>query len=215
MQMVGMEQVDASAPVTTARSAGLVACRDCARVWPGDAATCGRCGAWLSSRDTNSLRKVWIWWCLGLAAYIPANLYPILETRRLFWTSEATIAGGAIELWRHGAYAIAALILVASVVIPVAKLLAIAFLALTVGRRGTLSPKGRHRLFHFVEFIGRWSMVDIFVVAIMSALVQFSILASIKPGPASLAFALSVVFTMISAQSFDPRLIWDKDDAHP
>lgn len=209
--MVGMEQIDTSAPVTTARSAGLVACRRCARVWPGDTGTCGRCGAWLISRDGHSLFKVWFWWLLGIAAYIPANLYPILETRRFFFTTEATIIGGALELWEHGAFAIAGLILLASVAIPVAKLLVIAFLALTVGRRGTLAPERRHRLFHFVEFIGRWSMVDVFIVAIMSSLIQFSVLASIKPGPASLAFALSVIFTMISAQSFDPRLIWDED----
>lgn len=215
MQMVDMEQTDIAAAVTTAKAAGLVACRRCARVWPGDIGTCARCGAWLRSRDTLSLPKVWVWWLLGLAAYIPANLYPILETRRFFWTTEATIIGGAVELWKHGAYAIAGLILLASVAIPVAKLLAIAFLALSVGRRSALSAKARHRLFHFVEFIGRWSMVDIFIVAIMSSLIQFSVLASIKPGPASLAFALSVIFTMISAQSFDPRLIWDEDDPEP
>lgn len=197
-----------SVPILSAKVAGVQGCRRCARVWPANATRCARCGARL-----GPMRKgvfwVWFWWCLGLAAYVPANLWPMLETRMLFQTSDDTIVIGAFKLAEHGAVLIAAVILIASVVIPVAKFAAIAVLALSVGGRSSVAPKWRHRIYEAVEFIGRWSMIDVFVVAILSSLVQFSVLASVKPGPAALAFALSVIFTMLSAQRFDSRLIWD------
>ena len=152
---------------------------------------------------------VWMWWALGLAAYIPANLWPMLETRMLFRKSDDTIIAGALKLADHGAFLIAVVILLASVAIPLAKFAAIALLAGSVHGRAWLGPKWQHRIFEAVEFIGRWSMIDVFVVAILSSLVQFSYIATVKPGPAALAFALSVIFTMLSAQSFDSRLIWD------
>lgn len=136
----------------------------------------------------------------------------MLVTKTLLHNDSSTIVGGAIELFKHGSPLIAIVILVASVGIPVAKFLSIAFLALSISRRKTMSPTSKHRLYHVVEYIGRWSMIDVFVVAILSSLVQFSAVATITPGPASLAFALSVVFTMISAQSFDSRRIWDGID---
>lgn len=204
-----MDLARSAAPVLTARAAGLVACRRCARVWPAGTAECGRCGGRLRSRDPHSLQKVWAWWIAGLLAYVPANLYPMLRTRTLFGSQEDTIVGGAIELMLHGAPGVALVILVASVVIPIGKFLAIAFLALSVRRPGVWSPLPRHGLFEIVEYIGRWSMIDVFVVAILSSLVQLNVVASVQPGPASLTFALSVIFTMLSAQSFDSRLIWD------
>jgi len=194
----------------TARAAGLVACRHCARVWPAGTAQCERCGSHLQSRDTHSLQKVWALWLAGLICYVPANLYPMLKTETLLQHSESTIIGGAVELLHHGSFGVAGIILVASVLIPVGKFMAIAYLAVSV-RRGTKMSSGRrHRLYEVVEFIGRWSMIDVFVVAILSSLVQLSVVASIHPGPAALTFALSVVCTMLAAQSFDPRLIWDE-----
>ncbi len=205
-----MEHAGPVAPFVTAREAGLVACRRCARVWPEGTAKCGRCGSRLSSRVPHSLAQVWCWWAAGVAAYIPANLYPMLSSRRLFFTDEVTILGSVVELIRAGAYGLAAVILTASLLIPIAKFAAIAALALSVGRRDTLSSKRRHLLYHVVEAIGRWSMIDVFVVAILAALVRLSVLAEIVPGPASFAFALSVIFTMLSARAFDTRLIWDE-----
>ncbi|MHA6343952.1 paraquat-inducible protein A [Roseivivax sp. CAU 1761] len=207
--MVGMEIARTAAGVT-AREAGLVACTRCARVWPGGTPRCGRCGSCLSSRDHTSLQRVWAWWVAGLVCYIPANLYPMLVTRTLVSRSESTIVGGAVEIAQSGSYAIAAIILIASVLIPVGKFLAIAYLAISARRGSTLSARRRQHLYEIVEFIGRWSMIDVFVVAILSALVQLSAVAQIHPGPAALTFALSVIFTMLSAQSFDSRLIWDK-----
>ena len=176
---------------------------------------CERCGSRLQSRDRGSLQRVWAWLIVGMICYIPANLFPMLRTQVLFNTSEDTIVEGAIELASHGNLGIALVILVASVAIPVGKFIAIGYLAISVARPERLRPKQRHKLYHFVEFIGRWSMIDVFVVAILSALVQLNFAASIKPGPAAITFALSVIFTMLAAISFDPRMIWDNDGRGP
>ena len=198
----------------TAQEAGLVACTTCTRVWPMGQEVCDRCGAHLQSRDTTSLSRVWAWLVMGIAFYIPANLYPMLTTKTLLSTSEDTIVGGAIELIHHDAVGIAIIILVASVLIPVAKFVAIAYLALSVRRSTDISATARHTMYELVEYIGRWSMIDVFVVAILSSLVQLNVAATINPGVASLSFALSVIFTMFAAQAFDSRLIWDViDDA--
>lgn len=193
----------------TARAAGLVACRHCARVWPAGSVECTRCGSHLQSRDAHSLQKVWALWVAGVICYVPANLYPMLITRTLLQNSESTIVGGAVDLLHHGAIGVAIIILVASVLIPVGKFIAIAYLAISVQRGTKMSSSRHHHLYEVVEFIGRWSMIDVFVVAILSSLVQLSVVASIQPGPAALTFALSVIFTMLSAQAFDTRLIWD------
>ncbi|MBJ3761162.1 paraquat-inducible protein A [Maribius pontilimi] len=206
-----MESAGNKPPLVTARDEGLVACTRCTRVWPIGTQTCARCGTDLVSRDTRSLQRVWAYLAVGIICYIPANLYPMLRTRVLFSTSEDTIIEGAIELATHGALGIAIVILVASVLIPVGKFVAIGWLAVSVSRPGSMEPHKRHKLYELVEFIGRWSMIDVFVVAILSALVQLNFAASINPGPAAFTFALSVIFTMLAAQSFDPRMIWDQD----
>ena len=142
-------------------------------------------------------------------AYVPANLYPMLVTRTFLGTEEGTIIGGAVDLALHGDYIVALVILLASVAIPLSKFVAVGFLALSVQRSWNGSALRRMQLYELVEFIGRWSMIDVFVVAIMVALVQLSVVVSITPGPAALAFAMSVIFTMLAAKSFDSRMIWD------
>lgn len=176
---------------------------------------CGRCGQKLISRDTHALQRVWAWLAVGMICYVPANLYPMLRTTYLFNTSEDTIVAGAILLASEGAWGVAIVILVASVLIPISKFVVIGFLAISVRRRERMNPGARHKLYEVVEFIGRWSMIDVFVVAILSALVQLNFAASIRPGPAAVTFALSVIFTMLAAQSFDPRMIWDNDGRGP
>lgn len=195
--------------IETARAHNLTGCKRCAKVVPLAASHCERCGAGLHSRWRKSMAQVWLWWILGVAAYIPANLWPMLETRVLFTQSSDTIIAGAIKMMQHGSFGVAAVILIASVLIPLAKFAAIAYLALTVRKPDPAQAARRHKVYHVVERVGRWSMIDVFVVAILSSLVQFSYVATVKPGPAALAFALSVIFTMFSALSFDPRLIWD------
>lgn len=201
--------------IRSARASGMLACTRCGSVWAleDEGARCDRCGHVLHSRDTKSLQKVWAWWVAAIMAYIPANLEPMLRTRTLVAESEATIVEGAFELIHHGDIPVALIILIASVGIPVAKFGAIAYLALSVNRQARLSAHRRQHLYELVEYIGRWSMIDVFVVAILSALVQLNVAAQISPGPAALTFALSVIFTMLSAQSFDSRMIWDTDAA--
>jgi paraquat-inducible protein A len=189
---VGLARPD-NLTALTAREAGLVACRRCARVWPQGTSRCARCGSRLVSRDARSLSRVWAWWAAGVLAYVPSMLWPMLETRT----------------WEQGAPGVALIVLVASVLIPLLKFFAIAFLAVSARAGSRVGPATRMRLYEVVEYIGRWSMIDVFVVAILSSLVQLNVVAQINPGPASLAFALSVIFTMLSAQAFDPRMIWD------
>lgn len=195
--------------VITARQAGLVACTRCGRVHRPETPDCTRCGAPLQSRDTRSLQRVWAWWFAGLIAYIPANIYPMLLTNTFGSATASTILGGVVELWAHGDPPIALIVFAASFLIPVGKFIAIAFLALTLPKRRFMSEHGQHRLYEVVEFIGRWSMIDVFVVAILAALVQFNLVATVNPGLAAICFALSVAFTMQAALSFDPRTIWD------
>lgn len=213
MSMVGMELAGTPEKTVTARQAGLVACTRCTRAWPLGTPTCGRCGHKLVSRDYSSLQRVWALWLVGLMCYVPANTLVMLRTQQLFTVSESNIVSGAVELAHHGSYGIAAIIIFASVVIPLGKFWAIAFLAVSVKKRGGFASGKRLLMYEIVEYIGRWSMIDIFVVAILSALVQLKGLATITPGPAAFFFALSVVFTMLSAQAFDPRMIWDAQTA--
>ena len=201
------------AGIVTAREAGLVACRRCGQVQDRHVESCPRCHATLHSRGPDSLQKVWAWLIAGIILFIPANIYPMLLTDTLVEKSESTILGGVVDLVHHHAYGIAGIVFVASLVIPLGKFFVIGYLAISVQRKSTLNMHQRHVLFEAVEFIGRWSMIDVFVVAILSALVQLDTVASINPGIAAISFAMSVVFTMLSAQSFDPRLIWDADRA--
>ncbi len=209
MQVFDLGSTGHADGLITAREAGLVACQRCGQVHTRDKARCKRCGGRLYSRAPDSNQKVWAFLFAGIVAFIPANIYPMLRTDTLVEHSESTILGGVVELVHHHAYGIAAIVFVASIVIPLGKFMAIAYLAISVQRKSLLNMHQRHRLYEAVEFIGRWSMIDVFVVAILSALVQLDSVASIHPGIAAVSFALSVVFTMLSAQSFDPRLIWD------
>lgn len=195
----------------SARDAGLVACQRCGQVHPLQTRYCTRCDGPLQSRDTESLQKVWAWLIAGMIAYIPANIYPMLLTSTLVERSESTIIGGVIELFDHGSWGIATIVFAASVLIPVGKFIAIMYLAISVQRQSAANRHERHKAYEVVEFIGRWSMIDVFVVAILSALVQLDTIATVNPGIAAVSFALSVIFTMLSAQAFDSRLIWDAD----
>lgn len=194
--------------IPTARDAGLTGCTSCGRVWPQGTTLCERCGARLHPVSSRRLQTVWAWLAAGVIFYIPANLYPMLRTSTLTGSQENTILGGVVELVAHHNYGVAAIVFIASIMIPLAKFFAISYLALAVGNENRAGGHKHLWLFEVVEFIGRWSMIDVFVVAILSALVQLGFVASIHPGPAAVSFALSVAFTMLSAQSFDPRLIW-------
>jgi paraquat-inducible protein A len=211
--MVPVAHARSTTPVLTARAAGLVGCTTCGTASPAGTTACPLCGSRLHARKPHSLQRVWAWLFVGLMAYIPANVLPMMITTFTGRRLESTILGGVVDLVHHGAWFVAAIVFLASVVIPVSKFLIIAILAISVQRRIDIPVHTRIHLYEAVEFIGRWSMVDVFVVAILAALIQMGFFASINPGPAAAFFALSVAFTMLSAQAMDPRLIWDSADA--
>ena len=178
---------------------------------------CLRCGGALHPFDLQqSLQKSWAYLLAAVIFYIPANLYPIMYTVSLGNEMPSTIMGGVVLLWKLGSYPIAMVIFIASVFIPMAKMLALAWIYWHA-KHGKSLPYAqaikRQKLYRLTEFIGRWSMIDIFVVAILVALVQLHNLMAITPGPASLSFAAVVIFTMLSAISFDSRSIWSNGSA--
>lgn len=172
-------------------------------------AGCGRCGARLHYRKPNSLSRSWAFLIAAAVLYIPANTYPIMKVVQLGQGTPDTILSGVARLIESGLWPLAVLVFAASVAIPILKIIAIAFLLTSVSGRSTIDPVARTRLYRLVEVVGRWSMVDIFMVSILIALVRLGNLAEITPGVGAMAFASVVVLTMLSAMSFDPRLIWD------
>ena len=195
----------------TARDAGLVACHVCGKLQPyAQGSSCTRCGSELHQRKPQSLQRSWAFLVSAMLLYFPANLYPIMTTTTLGMPENSTIIGGVILLWQHGSYPVAAVVFVASVMIPIIKFFVIGALLLLV-RHGHPDKLGQQtRLFRFVEYIGPWSMIDVFVVILLVALIQFGGIASVYPGPAAAAFAGMVIATMFSALFFDTRLLWDK-----
>ena len=200
----------------SAREAGLAACRACGALHrvpapaPGGAVPCVRCGARVRSRVPRSLQRTWAFLLVGVAAYVPANLAPVMLTASFQGDAADTIMSGVLELAHLGNVGIAIVIFVASVCIPVAKFVAVAALASSLHRPGRLSEHARHRLHRVTELIGRWSMIDVFVIAVLTALIQLGTFVTIRPGVGIVAFAASVVFTMLAASSLDPRLFWDR-----
>jgi paraquat-inducible protein A len=194
-------------PPQSAASERFALCHACGLVSPVDERRCPRCAAPLHLRNRESLQRTIALTFAALLLYFPANMLPMLRVDSFAGTQENTIVGGVIEFWRDGDYPVAIIIFVASVVIPVLKLISIA--ALCLAARFGRWPHAMTRLYRVTEFIGRWSMVDIFVVAILVGLVQLGSVISIHPGAAAVSFAAVVVLTMLAAMTFDPRLIWD------
>jgi len=172
-------------------------------------AHCPRCGAPLHSRKPNSIARTWALVLAAAVFYIPANVLPVTHTTSLGAVQSDTIMSGVIYFIHSGSWPIALVIFVASVFVPLLKLLILSFLLLSVQRRWQWRPVDRTRLYRITEAIGRWSMLDIYVVTILVALVHLGALATIEAGPGALFFAAVVVVTMFAAEAFDPRLIWD------
>jgi paraquat-inducible protein A len=199
----------------TARQLGLLSCHDChllTRVEAGGShghPVCPRCGAALHERKPNSLARTWALVVAAIILYIPANILPMTVTSALGTVQADTIMSGVIYFIHSGSWEIAAVIFIASVFVPLLKLLILIGLLLSVQLRWRWSPKDRTTLYRLTEAVGRWSMLDVYVVTILVALVKLGAVASIEAGPAAVFFAAVVVITMIAAESFDPRLIWD------
>lgn len=217
MAMAGMgaSRSEMSPIGETAMQRGYAGCRTCGHAQTMESGKCGRCGHALHFRKVNSIQKTLAFLVTALALYIPANLLPIMNTIQLGRSSPNTIIGGVVKLLEHGSYGIATVIFVASVFVPMAKMLVLGYLCLVV-TWPKLSPPGEASfLFRVTEIVGRWSMIDVFVVAVLVAMIQLGGLMAVEPGPAALAFAGVVFATMLSAMAFDPRLIWDsQSDKH-
>ncbi|MCA9557768.1 MAG: paraquat-inducible protein A [Myxococcales bacterium] len=197
-----------------ALSASLATCHTCAllmRLPPRTHALgCPRCGHPVHARKQNSLRRTWALVAAGAILYVPANLLPIMSVTHLGSGRTDTIMSGVMHLLHTGMWPLALIVFVASVFVPLAKLLALVLLLVSVQRGWTWRPVQRTRLYRLTEMVGRWSMVDIYVVTILAALVNAGALARVEPRPGAVFFGLVVVLTMLAAESFDPRLIWDR-----
>ena len=199
----------------SAMQLGLVSCHAChllsrmPKTPAHGTAYCPRCGEELHQRKPNSLMRTWALVLAAIIFYIPANVLPMTITSALGTVQADTIMSGVIYFMQHGSWEIALVIFTASVFVPFLKFVILIYLLLSIHFKSIKRPKDRTRLYRFTEAIGRWSMLDIYVVTILVALVKLGFLADIEAGPAALYFALVVVTTMIAAESFDPRLIWD------
>lgn len=175
-------------------------------------ADCPRCGARLYHRKPNSLSRTWALTLSAFILYLPANLLPISHMAQMGSVQSDTIISGVIYFIKTGMWPIALVIFVASVLIPLMKLIILVFLLISVQRQSQWRPRDRTRLYRITEAIGRWSMIDIFVITILVALIELGAVADIDAGPAALFFAFVVIITMMAAMSFDPRLIWDTQE---
>jgi len=204
----------------TARKAGLQACHTCGLVNPsrasgsaartsGTMARCTRCGAPLHVRHPDSAMRTWALLIAAALLYIPANLLPIMHTSSIFGSQDNTIMSGIIYFWQDGEWPLACIVFIASILVPMLKLLVLVLLVASSQMRSQWRPRQRTRLYRLVEKIGRWSMLDIFVITLTVTLVNFQSLAVITPGSGAVAFACVVVLTMMASMTFDPRLIWD------
>ncbi|CAG4886271.1 paraquat-inducible protein A [Paraburkholderia saeva] len=200
----------------TAKRAGFVSCHACGRVEPWQRSAldqqCGRCGATLHRRNPDSLMRVWALLISAALLYIPANLLPVMHTASLVGAEDDTIMSGVVYFWTSGDWPLAVIVFIASIMVPMLKLSVLVLLTITAQRRSKWRPDQRTKLYRIVERIGRWSMLDVFVVTLTVALVRFNSLAVITAGPGALAFGSVVILTMLASMQFDPRLIWDYVD---
>jgi len=195
--------------------AGLVSCETCGLlsrpVGSAEPGYCPRCGKRLEWRRPRSIQTTWALVVAAAICYVPANLLPVLGTTTLGSTEYDTIMGGVVFLYTSGSWPLALIVLIASVMVPLGKLVALGYLLFSVQRGSVKSNRERTRLYRMVEIIGRWSMLDVFVDTFTVALVQLQPLMSVRPGAGVMFFAAVVVLTMIAASTFDPRLIWDAE----
>jgi paraquat-inducible protein A len=203
----------------TAAHRGMMSCRVCGLVSSVPSAVeglpCPRCETPLHQRMPKSLERTWAFLFAAVALYIPANLLPIMATTTVIGTDEHTILGGVAELWSGGTPELAIIVFIASIAVPVLKIVSLALLAITAGRRSTWRQEERSKLYRIVETVGHWSMLDVFVVVLLVAMIRFGALAGVEPGIGLLSFGGVVILTMFASMSFDPRLIWQEPKKDP
>lgn len=198
-----------------ASSRGLLACHHCGALARRSSRRtrtelrCPRCFEPMHRRKPRSLQRCWALVIAAAILYVPANVLPIMTVIQYGQGEPDTILSGVVALFRTGQPAIAAVVFVASIMVPLLKLVGLVLLMTSVQRGWRGRPRDRTALFRLIELVGRWSMLDIFIIALMVSLMQLGFLATIEAGPAALCFTAVVVLTMLAAESFDPRLIWD------
>lgn len=195
----------------TAKKAGYGICPKCHKLNKMEQfqQRCSRCSSLFYQRKPKSLQYTLAWTIAALIAFVPANLYPIMIVYQLGVPDAATILGGIGTFVDYGLYPIAVIIFVASIIVPLVKIFGLLFLVAKVQAGLKLKPEKHTKLYHILEFLGPWSMLDVFVVALMVAVVELGFVSTVDAGPAINYFTLTVIFTMIAATSFDPRLLWD------
>jgi paraquat-inducible protein A len=199
----------------SAASQGLIGCEACALlvrpVHADEPGHCPRCGAELEFRRARSVQTTWALVIAAAVCYLPANMLPVMVSSTLAGDEDDTILSGVIYLYTSGSWPLALIVLVASVMVPIGKLLALGYVLVSIQAGKAVGQLERTRLFRIVHIIGKWSMLDVFVVTFTVALVQLKPLMAVMPGEGVLFFAAVVVLTMIAAESLDPRLIWDDE----
>ncbi|MGQ0652258.1 MAG: paraquat-inducible protein A [Betaproteobacteria bacterium] len=195
----------------SAASLGYAVCHTCDVLVPKNARRCGRCGSEIHGlRRPNSIMRTWALLATATLLLIPANLYPVMTVIRFGAGEPNTILSGVVHLIEDGAWPLAALVFFASFVVPITKILVLALLLITVQKDSGWRVRDRTLLYRVTEAVGAWSMVDIFLVAILVALVRLDALATVIPGIGATFFGAAVVSTMLAAHAFDPRLVWDR-----
>jgi paraquat-inducible protein A len=195
----------------TAAALGYAVCHTCDVLMPKDAHRCGRCGSAMHGlRLPNSIMRTWALLFSATILLIPANIYPVMTVIRFGAGEPSTILSGVAHLIEDGAWPLAALVFFASFVVPITKIIVLALLLITVQQESSWRLRDRTLLYRVTEAVGAWSMVDIFLVAILVALVRLDALATVTPGIGATFFGAAVVITMLAAHAFDPRLVWDR-----
>ncbi|MBV8625909.1 MAG: paraquat-inducible protein A [Herbaspirillum sp.] len=202
---------DPHVEVQDAAALDLIGCHHCGTVWEGvqPHERCGVCHAPLHVRKIDSLTRTWALLIAACIMYIPANLMPVMITRTLFDEQSDTILSGVIYFWTSGEWGLALVVFMASFLVPLFKLVALGILVFSARRRSRWQRLQRAKLFRVIETIGRWSMLDVFVVSVLTGLVRIHDFANVHAGIGIAAFGAVVVLTMLASLSFDPRLIWD------
>lgn len=202
----------------TASTSGLILCKDCGKLLPqvddenNRVCICSRCGATLHQRKPASIARTWALLLTAIIFFVPANTLPIMRVEFLGIPSNSTILDGIKLFFEDGSYFVALIILTASILIPIFKIIGLLIVLLTIRLRRPNFLRQKTVMFRIIEFIGRWSMLDIFVIAILGVFVNFGFLTSIETAPAATYFCLVVVSTMIAAMTFDSRIMWDLEN---
>ena len=197
-----------------AAAIGQAVCHTCGRLGsPASDRSCQRCGTVLHFRKPDSIQRSWALLMAAYALYLPANLLPIMETRSLFGAQQDTIMSGVVYLWSSGSWVLASVVFIASVAVPLLKMLSLTVLLVSVHRHSRKQPLQRTKLYRLLELIGRWSMLDLFVISLTMSLINRDQILAFTMGPAAFYFGAAVILTILAVEWLDSRLLWDAHES--